>query len=299
MNTTHAFHKFDESSIAEPKSDKDYKFVNSSMDYINQIKKIAQDEQNIDYENIEEITLRNVVLKDDDPDTKQKVLVRELIVLNTPDDDPDDTTIMVNKAVIVPSISEDHTLERLKQKMYARATLKYNSRIDALMAKLNKLQMGNNSTPEHLKKNKKHLDEAKEAINNLKVPVLKRKHTLTKIEGEMDEFREKVAGHVQDSIKMVNSDEQIRDMASARRHLAKMRSKMKQLKNDLYSDEFEHSDGKDNQIRKQMMALADGMKKLNQKMKKMHRQSEDIERKVKKRHRKIRKMIYDHNKKIE
>jgi hypothetical protein len=136
------------------------------------------------------------VLKDEDTEIKQKVLVRELIVLNTPDDDPDDNTVIINKAVIVPSISEDHTLERLKQKMYARATSKYNSKIDELMAKLNALQIHKHASTDQIKHNKHHLDEAKEAINNLKVPVLKRKHTLTKIEGEMDEFREKVADHV-------------------------------------------------------------------------------------------------------
>lgn len=193
---THSFHDFNESSIIEPKNDKEYKFVNSSMDYINHLTKIAQDEENIDYENIEEITLMNVVLKDEDPESKQKVLVRQLIVLNSPDDDPDDDTVIVNKAVIVPSISEDHTLERLKQKMYARATNKYNSKIDELMAQLNTLQLSEKSSAKQIVHNKKHLEKAKEAINNLKVPVLKRKHTLNKIEGEMDEFREKVADHV-------------------------------------------------------------------------------------------------------
>ena len=78
------------------------------------VRKLAEEEQGIDLQNVEEIHLRNVVLRDEDPEMKQKVLVRELIVLNTPDDDPDDQTIVVNKAVIVPSISEDHTLEILK-----------------------------------------------------------------------------------------------------------------------------------------------------------------------------------------
>lgn len=299
LNLTDSFHKFDENKIKEPLKDNEYRFVNSSMDYINYIKKIAQDEQTIDLENIEEIHLRNVVLKDEDPEIKQKVLVRELIVLNSPDDDPDDATVIVNKAVIVPSISEDHTLDKLKQKMYARATMKYNSKIDKLMALLNSLQLHKTSSHKAIVHNKKHLDQAKVAINNLKVPVLKRKHTLTKIEGEMDEFREKVADHVQESIDMVNTDSQRKSMQSMRNHLSRMRKRMKKLKSDLYSDEFEHSDAKDNEIRHQMMELADDMAKLNQKMKSLHKHTEDIDKKVQKHHRKIRKMIYDHNKKIE
>ena len=64
--------------------------MNSSIEYINMVKKLAEEEQGMDFEHIEEIHLRNVVLRDEDPQVKQKVLVRELIILNTPDDDPDD-----------------------------------------------------------------------------------------------------------------------------------------------------------------------------------------------------------------
>ena len=107
----------------------------------------------MDFDHIEEIRLRNVVLRDEDPQTKQKVLVRELIILNTPDDDPDDQTIVVNKAVIVPSISEDHTLEKLKQKMYARATSKYNSQLEDLMKMLGNLQVQQSVTDEQMSLN--------------------------------------------------------------------------------------------------------------------------------------------------
>ena len=139
LNLTDAIHKFEESEIKGPKNDSDYKFVNSSIDYINMIKKIAEDEESVDYNNIEEISLRNVVITDEFSRIKKKILIRELIVLNSPDDDPDDATIVVNKAVIVPSISQDNTLERIKQKMYARATKKYNSKLDELMKMLNNL----------------------------------------------------------------------------------------------------------------------------------------------------------------
>jgi chaperonin cofactor prefoldin len=88
-------------------------------------------------------------------------------------------------------------------------------------------------------------------------------------------------------------------MAAMRTHLAKMKEKMKQLKSNLNSDEFEHSDSKDNEIRWQMMNLADDMEDLNKKMKNIHKKTEEVDKKVQAHHKKIRKMIYDHNKKIE
>ena len=146
LNMTDALHEFSEDEFIKSQKNDEFKFVNSSIEYINMVKKLAEEEQGMDFEHIEEIHLRNVVLRDEDPAVKQKVLVRELIILNTPDDDPDDQTIVVNKAVIVPSISEDHTLEKLKQKMYARATSKYNSQLEDLMKMLGNLQVQQSST---------------------------------------------------------------------------------------------------------------------------------------------------------
>lgn len=74
---------------------------------------------------------------------------------------------------------------------------------------------------------------------------------------------------------------------------------MDELKSDLYSEEFEHSGTKDNEIREKMMELADDMSKLNKRMKRMHSNSLKVAKKVKAHHKKIRKMIYEHNKKIE
>ena len=299
LNLTDAIHKFEESEIKGPKNDSDYKFVNSSIDYINMIKKIAEDEESVDYNNIEEISLRNVVITDEFSRIKKKILIRELIVLNSPDDDPDDATIVVNKAVIVPSISQDNTLERIKQKMYARATKKYNSKLDELMKMLNNLNSQQTGSPIQHQKNIHHLKQAKDTLGKLKIPVLKRKHTLEVINGEMQHFRKKVSKHVEMSLDLSDVDSERKQLKKMRRNLAKMKSKMVGLKKDLTSDEFEHTNQKDLKIKMQMIELSKEMEKLNKKMKELTEESEVRDEKVQEHHRKIRKIMYEHNKKID
>jgi hypothetical protein len=41
LNLTDTFKTYNEKDFVEPKADKDYKFVNSSLDYINHLTKIA------------------------------------------------------------------------------------------------------------------------------------------------------------------------------------------------------------------------------------------------------------------
>ena len=258
--------------------------------------------------------LSNVVVRDGERESEKEILIRHLIVLNTPDDDPDDETIIVNKAVVVPSVDEDRTLERLKRKMMRRATMKFNSQLDELSRMLSAMKF--TSLPpkkskkkrrkrEELREKKKHkakvkkqLKKMNKVMDNLEMPIIKKKRTIKDLSEEIMQFDRSLDSEIQSTFdSLEESKKKHQDLKSMMTELHGMKQQMKSLKMDFTR---KMGAGEDSEaIGAKIQSLAKNMNKLNSKMQGIKlRQKHDI-KKAEQHHQRLRDIMYKHGRRVE
>ena len=289
--------------------------MNASSDHIDKIKQIASNQDSLDYLNVEEIHLNNVVLHDGENESEKEILIRELIILNTPDDDPDDATVIVNKAVIVPSLTQDHTIERLRSKLMKRATKKLNSQLDQLSKMLAKLKFSpklmkkvgrknrrkrkklKNQVKMHKKFVKKQLREVEKQLGKLKVPVMKTKRAVHDLSKEMREFDRELDFEVSRTFGLINQHKKHKDIKSMLKKLKKMKTEMKSLKKAFLNKMSKK--GNTEAVKHKIEVLAKQMGELNRQVQRVSKESLQEAEKVKQQRHRIRQMMYEHGENVE
>ena len=84
---------------------------------LKKLKSLIPDPKSSKYENVEKIEIPDVVIHEKLPKPGKKlrkILIQNLVVLNTDDDDPSDSSIFVEKAVIDPSLFRTKEMDKMK-----------------------------------------------------------------------------------------------------------------------------------------------------------------------------------------
>jgi len=253
---------------------------------------MASQEDNLDYENVEEIVYHNILINKYSAEGTNKVvkklLIQKLHVLNTPDDDPDQNTVFVRKVVLTPELSRDQTIKKLKKALYRKTAKEFNSQLDEITKMLNSLVIPGEEPSKKVKVISSRIQDLK---------IVHQNYTIAAIKKEAEDFKKQLRSMISNtnSISMIEK--------SKKKDLMRMQDEVKSLKSKfkLLSQQIE-TNSSSLDLQKLHNALEDlflQINKLTLKIKSLKQENISLASKIINKTNQIKKMVTEHKSKLE